>query len=110
MTLKDSEQIIGTVVMRERLALPSRNWRLHGVFVAPEFRGNGLGRELITHALREARKNSARNVDLKVARDNVHAVNLYKRYGFTFAKETKGVATYVITDWQNVPAQGESPR
>ena len=99
MTLADSDEIIGTIVMRERLGLICRSWRIHGVYVAPELRGKGLGTELITYALREARKNSARKVDLKVARDNVHAIDLYKRYGFTLENETDRVMTYAISSW-----------
>ena len=96
MTPASSNEIVGTIVMRERLGLPSRDWRIHGVYVAPDFRGKGLGAELITHVLREARRGAARTVSLKVESDNEHAVALYERYGFTLEHQSNRVSTYRI--------------
>ncbi len=61
--------------------------RLNGVAVYPEFRRNGIGKKLLEKAIALAKKRDAGRVYLLVRPDNVEAVSLYEKYGFT----TKGV-------------------
>jgi len=50
--------------------------------LAREVRGQGLGRELVSLALAQARDWGARHVDLFVFEDNVPARRLYASFGF----------------------------
>ncbi len=48
--------------------------------VAPAWRGKGVGDALLSELFSEYRTRGARQVRLKVHRDNVHALKLYKRW------------------------------
>jgi len=64
-----------------------RHVGLLGMALAPEARGQGLGRALIGAALAEADARGLRRVELSVHADNRAAQALYRRVGF----ETEGV-------------------
>jgi len=64
-----------------RLAEPGV-MRLARVGLAPQVRGQGLGRELVSLALAQARDWGARHVDLFVFEDNEPARRLYASFGF----------------------------
>ncbi len=51
--------------------------------VAPAWRGRGVGRRLISYAEQIARQHSASQLTLNVVCDNLVALNLYKKMGFT---------------------------
>jgi [ribosomal protein S18]-alanine N-acetyltransferase len=48
----------------------------------PDWRRRGLGRRLMLHCLREARKRESALVTLEVRRSNEKAINLYQSLGF----------------------------
>jgi ribosomal-protein-alanine N-acetyltransferase len=50
--------------------------------IRPGWRGRGLGRELLVHALEHGRKQEATLVSLEVRVSNAVAVNLYRSLGF----------------------------
>jgi ribosomal protein S18 acetylase RimI-like enzyme len=52
--------------------------------VAPAWRGKGVGRALMDHAVDHARERGAVHVWLEVSNVNVPAVRAYRRMGFTF--------------------------
>jgi ribosomal protein S18 acetylase RimI-like enzyme len=56
--------------------------RIARVGLAPQVRGQGLGRELVSLALNEARRWRAHHVDLFVFEDNEPARRLYDSFGF----------------------------
>ena len=56
--------------------------RIARVGLAPRVRGLGLGRELVTLALAQARRWGARQIDLFVFEDNEPARRLYESFGF----------------------------
>ncbi|WP_353980774.1 GNAT family N-acetyltransferase [Salinicola endophyticus] len=58
------------------------HWHLARLIVAPERRGQGLGRSLCQHLLAQARQRQARCVTLNVFRDNLAALALYQALGF----------------------------
>lgn len=58
-----------------------------GVSVLPDYRGRGIGRQLITEALERARKKGIERVELEVFSSNVAARALYEKLGFV----TEGV-------------------
>jgi RimJ/RimL family protein N-acetyltransferase len=56
--------------------------RLVRVLVAPHRRGTGLGSDLVTAAIDEARALGLDRLHLNVVADNVRAIALYERLGF----------------------------
>lgn len=67
--------------------VPKPEGRLHlaRVIVAPERRGDGLGRLLVTHLLDAATALTPARLSLNVARDNAPALRLYRSLGFAEA-------------------------
>jgi ribosomal protein S18 acetylase RimI-like enzyme len=55
---------------------------LEELYVLPECRGRGLGRELLGAALEEARMRGCAATDLEVEAEHERAENLYRREGF----------------------------
>ncbi len=55
---------------------------LHHLIVGPAWRGSGVGRELLRRVTAGALAVGARDVSLKVHRDNVRAIAFYERLGF----------------------------
>lgn len=53
------------------------------LYVAPERRGQGLGRALLDAAITSAREARAEVIDLNTSDDDVAAIGLYKSAGFT---------------------------
>jgi GNAT superfamily N-acetyltransferase len=53
------------------------------LFVREDFRGRGLGRELVQRVLHEAQSRGATKALLQVSTDNLVAIQLYKNLGFT---------------------------
>ena len=53
------------------------------LFVRPDFRGKGLGKDLVTQLLNAAKKEGATKVLLQVDSKNANAIALYKKMGFT---------------------------
>jgi len=66
--------------MKVRLAHKAVIW---GTYVAPEYRGQGIGSDLMSHAVRFAASMSGlRNLILSVTKGNSAALMLYERMGF----------------------------
>ncbi len=54
-----------------------------GMGVLAEYRGTGLGSRLLEKAIEHARTfNDIEKIELEVFESNIHAVNLYKKFGF----------------------------
>ena len=56
---------------------------LEELYVAPERRGEGLGRALLEAAMQAARDAGATHIDLGTSEDDVAAIGLYESAGFT---------------------------
>jgi len=56
---------------------------LEDLYVAPDFRGRGLGTKLLERAAREARRAGCVSLELEVVRGHERAAKLYLREGFT---------------------------
>ena len=67
---------------------------INNLAIRPEFRGRGLGRELLARVLDEAAAMGAPDATLEVRRSNVAARRLYEGAGFTLA----GVRTSYYTN------------
>jgi len=63
---------------------PGRSGYISNVLLQEEWRGKGLGKVLMQHALREMDKVEIERVTLDVAPWNKPAIALYRKYGFIF--------------------------
>lgn len=72
-------QIVGSVGLSP---IDDRRCELRKMYLAPECRGQGLGRRLLEHALGRARELGFRRVELETAAVLVAAVKLYEAFGF----------------------------
>jgi N-acetylglutamate synthase-like GNAT family acetyltransferase len=78
--LLDGETVIGTAALHRETDAVCEVCRM---YLAPAYRGRGLGRRLLEHCLREARERGFEEMCLKTASVLVEAISLYKRAGFT---------------------------
>lgn len=63
---------------------------INAMAVRPEFRGQGIGRQLLAYVLDEARSVGARRAALEVRASNTAAIGLYSAFGFTTEAVRKG--------------------
>jgi ribosomal protein S18 acetylase RimI-like enzyme len=69
-----------------------RGWtcRVAGMGIAPELRGAGVGRQVMSTAIAEARARGERTMILEVIEGNAPAVALYQKLGFTQRRRLVG--------------------
>ncbi len=70
-------------IFRRALLKMQHTASIWGMYVRPEWRGQGLGERLIVANLTWARRNDVRNVRLAVVADNGPAIRCYLKQGFT---------------------------
>jgi ribosomal protein S18 acetylase RimI-like enzyme len=58
------------------------DYYLSDIAVAPEARGKGIGKLLVQHVERKARKHGFERMALTVAQDNPRAIEFYRRQGY----------------------------
>jgi ribosomal protein S18 acetylase RimI-like enzyme len=73
-----------------------RNWLLNDLYVAAEFRKQGIGEALIKTAIDFARNDGAKLVKLETAADNHIAQSLYEAIGFKKQEPDMSFFTYHI--------------
>ncbi|MCX6926724.1 MAG: GNAT family N-acetyltransferase [Verrucomicrobia bacterium] len=78
--LLNREEIIGTVALQQETDTSCEICRM---YLAPAYRGQGLGRKLLEHSVGEARERGFKELYLKTASVLLEAISLYKRAGFT---------------------------
>ena len=85
-------QLLGIVgVQRERMQKLAHKAYIWGMYVAPEARRGGIGRQLLTHALAYAGNDlGVRQVNLRVNTRNVAALKLYESLGFSVYGTERG--------------------
>ncbi len=74
-----------------------RTGHITQICVAPEFRGTGLGYELMRRSLLRLLHDGCRRVSLTVTSSNVEAIRLYRRMGFKTARKFHA---YVWQGWR----------
>ncbi|MDW8064494.1 MAG: GNAT family N-acetyltransferase [Anaerolineae bacterium] len=77
----EGRRVVGYAMVR-RFQPRSEGWLIANVAVAPDFRGRGIGRALVSASLEYARAHGARWVALQVRADNAPALRLYRSLGF----------------------------
>jgi putative acetyltransferase len=75
----DDDEVVGSVALRE---LGAGTVELKRMYLRPDQRGRGLGKNLLTLALEWARANDVRVVRLDTSERMVAAQRLYEAYGF----------------------------
>ncbi|PKR82732.1 GNAT family N-acetyltransferase [Heyndrickxia camelliae] len=85
----DQNVLLGIVTyMRETSMKTAHKGNIFGMFVAPESRGNGLGKLLLQELVRKVKQtNGLEQINLTVVSENLPAKKLYSSIGF----ETYGV-------------------
>jgi ribosomal-protein-alanine N-acetyltransferase len=78
--IESNKNIIG-FLMGGYTAIPKRAHIL-SIAVLEEYRGQGLGRKILTHFLNSIRKLGYLSVKLEVNIDNYKAIKLYEEYNF----------------------------
>ena len=79
----EAHQVVGYVLVRLGLRwLGSRKGGITSIAVAPAFRRQGIGRQLLLHALSHLREHRAEKADLEVNVSNLAAQSLYESLGF----------------------------
>ena len=85
---RDANLLGIAAIRREPKARLQHKASLWGVYVAPDIRGMGAGRELVRLCLAFAREMGVRQVNLGVNESNAAALRLYESLGFrTFGRE-----------------------
>lgn len=85
--LRKDKQIIGCYTLGYYVSPTGRKACLEDVVVHPDFRGQGLGKTLITHAINELKNSGVKQVLFTSKPSRIAANTLYKSLGFT-QKET----------------------
>jgi ribosomal protein S18 acetylase RimI-like enzyme len=86
--LVEGNRVLGYGMLRgwdEGYNVPSLGIALH-----PSIRGIGVGEMFVRFLHVAARRKGARKVRLKVYRDNVAAIKLYKKVGYSFQTDERG--------------------
>lgn len=85
-------EIVGCCGVREG---ESGAWELHSLFLAPDWRGFGLGRSLVERALKSAQEGGALSVTCRVAGELTEAEALLRALGFAETAAERSQRTFV---------------
>jgi GNAT superfamily N-acetyltransferase len=66
------------------LAMPERCFEIGKMAVAEEFRGQGIGGGLLTHAIQRGRERAAKRLYLETSTKLLNAIHLYESHGFRY--------------------------
>lgn len=79
---RDGELIGMATLYREQHVKNDHKAHLYGMYVSPEYRCQGLGKDLLEKVVAQARGLGLRQINLSVNSDNDAAVRLYESFGF----------------------------
>lgn len=65
----------------------NREYYINNIAVYPQYRGRGIGKRLIFEAEKEAKIVGAKKIILGVEKENITAINFYKKLGYRIEKE-----------------------
>lgn len=57
-------------------------YELDNIYVLESYRNKGIASILLDYMIDEGKKKKITNITLEVRKDNIKAINLYKKYGF----------------------------
>lgn len=90
----DEEEIAGMLTLVHYMVSTGLKCWIEDVVVDERFRGRGIGKELLRHAVEYAGKNGAKSVDLTSRPERLAANKLYRELGFEL--RNTNVYRYVI--------------
>ncbi|MBC7659838.1 MAG: GNAT family N-acetyltransferase [Chitinophagaceae bacterium] len=96
--MRINNQIVAQLIVLRRRFRDGIHARIYSLTVDLAFRGQGLSRQLLTHALAELKKKKIRNVYLEVESDAHVPIQLYTSMGFS--------QHHVLTDYYEVGRHG----
>ena len=67
------------------------------VWIAPEYRGTGVARDLMDAVFKWAGDNSFRAIIARITNENTRALRFYRKCGFAFTKETSLDSSHEMT-------------
>lgn len=79
------DQIVGSIAIVNR---GDRRGQLRWFLIEPEFRGTGLGRDMLKTAMDYVMEKGFDSIFLETTEDQKKAIGMYKRYGFERIRET----------------------
>jgi len=82
---KDGDRVIGTVAIQEKTPQKANVKRL---FLLPEYRGKGIGKMLLLHALNHCRRQNFQEVTLITSTYAADAQRLFQHVGFQKTDKT----------------------
>ena len=62
-------------------------WFIHEIAVLPDYRGKGIGTQLMEKMISYIKGKGGEKIKLYVSADNANAIELYKKLGFTIASQ-----------------------
>jgi GNAT superfamily N-acetyltransferase len=85
---KGNEKILGMInlLFTESTALGSKVAILEDVVILPEFRGQGIGSQLIDYVIEEAKRVGCKRITLLVDIENAKAQSFYQKKSFVKSK------------------------
>lgn len=85
-----NKQILGGAGYYPTEGLPADTCELVKMYLKPEARGLGLGRQLIQYCLTEARKTGYRFIYLETMPELNKAIRVYEKFGFSYLEGPMG--------------------
>ncbi len=98
----EGERVVANLSLRRALPRSSGGWLIGNVVVHPDYRGQGIGRALLEHAIAVVRRRGGRWLGLDVRADNTVARNLYERLGFQVKGRTHHLVRRAAKPWPDI--------
>lgn len=85
----DDNKIVGYIYAKETFAYePQREYLIDALYIEPEYRNKGLGRELMSECMKILHEMNIPNIMINVMSNNYIAKKLYSSLGFYTVRET----------------------
>ena len=98
-------QLDGVTIGKAHLRLSTNQSHITDVAILPTYQGKGYGSALLHYCINYSLQNSINNIYLEVETSNSHALNLYKRLGFTITNAYNFWSTPISNPWLSKIAQ-----
>lgn len=82
LTAWQDKQIVGSLLLNRGQYRKNQHAGKIEIFIRPEFRNQGIGRQLVEKLFSWAKKNKVRKIELEVWSNNRPAITFYKKLGF----------------------------
>lgn len=83
--IESEKKMVGFII----ISLRSSECHILNLCVDPHYQHQGLGRQLLEHAMTQAKQHGVEMIYLEVRRSNTRAISLYEKEGFRLLGERK---------------------